>query len=70
MTGQTHPPGAPPLPTPRPAGPPTGPGRKVVTPIDPESPGGRAAADALSQVLAEILVAKWHRRAAREQGVA
>ncbi|MGI5178643.1 hypothetical protein ACQEVZ_20135 [Dactylosporangium sp. CA-152071] len=34
----------------------TTPGRRV-TPLDPNTPAGRAAADSLSQALAEILVA-------------
>lgn len=58
----THPPGGPHTPPP-PGGP-----RKPVQPIDPSSEGGRAAAEALSQVLAEITVAAAQRRAAREQG--
>lgn len=57
----THPPGGPSTPPP-PGGP-----RKPITPIDPNSAGGRAAAEALSQVLAEIQVAVWQRRAARAQ---
>ncbi|MFI7203308.1 helix-turn-helix domain-containing protein [Micromonospora aurantiaca (nom. illeg.)] len=33
-----------------------------VQPIDPDSPAGRAAAEALSQALAEIIVDVWQRR--------
>lgn len=47
-------------------------GRRVKA-IDPDSPGGKAAAEALSQVLAEIQVAIWRRQAAEqtaEQGAA
>ncbi|MBQ0900479.1 hypothetical protein [Micromonospora sp. U21] len=40
---------------------------KKIDPIDPDSPGGRAAAEALSQALAEITVAVWRRRAARDE---
>lgn len=43
------------------------PPRRAIEPIDPNSPGGRAAAEALSQVLAEITVAVRQRRAVREQ---
>jgi hypothetical protein len=38
-----------------------------VEPLDPDSPAGHAAAEALSQVLAEIQVAIWRRRAAAKQ---
>ncbi|MFG3418712.1 hypothetical protein [Micromonospora sp. NPDC048063] len=41
--------------------------RQPIKPIDPASEGGKAAAEALSQVLAEIQVAVWQRRAARQQ---
>lgn len=61
----THPPGPPPPPPPPPPGPrpPAGPGR-VIVPLDPDSPEGRAAAEALSQVLAEIQLAIWRRERA------
>lgn len=62
----THPPGGPVTPPP-PSGPRTG---KAITPIDPNSPGGRAAAEALSEVLAEILVAIWRRRSTSRAEVA
>lgn len=52
----THPPAGPHTPTP-----PSGP--KKPTALDPNTPEGRAAADALSQALAEIQVAVWRRRA-------
>lgn len=42
-------------------------GRKPIRPIDPDSPAGRAAAETWGQVLAEIQVAVWQRRAARRQ---
>lgn len=61
----THPPSAP-APPPRPAGPRV----PKVAPIDPDSPGGIAAAEALSQVLAEIQVAIWRRKAAAQQQAA
>lgn len=38
--------------------------RKKIVPLDPDSPAGKAAAEALSQALAEILVAVEQRRAA------
>lgn len=57
----THPPGGPSTPPP-PGGP-----RKPITPIDPNSESGRAAAEAWGQVLAEIQVAVWQRRAERQQ---
>ncbi|RLK13291.1 hypothetical protein DER29_4308 [Micromonospora sp. M71_S20] len=38
-----------------------------VEPIDPDSPGGKAAAEAMSQVLAEIQVAIWRREALAAQ---
>lgn len=34
-----------------------------ITPLDPDSPGGRAASESLSQALAEILVAIRRREA-------
>lgn len=40
----------------------------VVLPLDPASPAGIAAAEALSQALAEIQVAVWRRTAASEPG--
>lgn len=52
----THPPGGPSTPPP-----PGGPRVPRVTPIDPDTPAGRAAADALSQALAEIRFAIWQR---------
>lgn len=55
----THPPGGPSTPPP-----PGGPRLPRVTPLDPDSPAGRAAAEALSQVLAEIQVAIWRRSVA------
>lgn len=55
----THPPGGPSTPPP-PGGP-----RKPITPLDPDTPAGREAAERLSQVLAEIYVARAQRRAAR-----
>lgn len=58
----THPPSGPHTPTP-----PTGP--KKVVPLEPDSPAGRAAAEALSQALAEIQVAIWRREAAARAGV-
>ncbi|MFE7868808.1 hypothetical protein [Micromonospora sp. HUAS LYJ1] len=57
----THPPSGPHTPTP-----PSGPRVPKVAPIDPDSPGGRAAAEALSEVLAEIQVAIWRREAAQQ----
>ncbi|MEU5721563.1 hypothetical protein ABZ783_07050 [Micromonospora sp. NPDC047738] len=39
---------------------------KHIEPLDPDSPAGRAAAEAISQGLAEIQVAIWRREAARE----
>ena len=61
----THPPGGPVT-----APPPSGPRVPKVSPIDPDSPGGRAAAESLSQALAEIQVAIWRRKAAAEQSAA
>lgn len=58
----THPPAGPHTPPP-----PSGPKRPTVQPLDPDTPAGRAAADAISQALAEIQVAVWQ-RAARERG--
>lgn len=55
----THPPGGPSTPAP-----PGGPHRTEVTPIDPDSPAGREAADALSQALAEVYAGIAARRAA------
>jgi hypothetical protein len=52
----THPPGGPSTPPP-PGGP------RPVSPLDPKTDAGRAAADSLSQALAEIQVAIWQRRA-------
>lgn len=52
----THPPSGPSQP-PRPSGP-----RKPVQPLDPESPAGIAAAEEITQTLAEIQVAIWARR--------
>ncbi len=61
-------PGTPRPPTPPPPGgpstPPPPPGPKQVTPLDPNSPAGLAAAESLSQALAEIQVAIWQRRRA------
>ena len=37
-----------------------------IDPIDPDSPAGRAAAEALGQALAEIYVRIWQRRAAAQ----
>lgn len=64
----THPPSAPSQP-PRPAGPkvPSAHTHPLVTPLDPDSPAGREAAERLSQVLAEIQLAIWRRRAAAQQ---
>jgi hypothetical protein len=39
----------------------------TVPPLDPDSDAGRQAAEALSQVLAEIQVAVWQREARTEQ---
>ncbi|MEV1331509.1 hypothetical protein AB0J20_18250 [Micromonospora costi] len=39
--------------------------RKEITPLDPDSPAGKAAAEALSQALAEIYVAIDRRRRER-----
>lgn len=61
----THPPSAP-APPPRPAGPRV----PQITPLDPDSDAGRAAAESMSQVLAEIQVAIWRRRAAAQQQLA
>ncbi|MEW2383344.1 hypothetical protein AB0873_14815 [Micromonospora sp. NPDC047707] len=59
----THPPAGPHTPPP-----PSGPKHEhpKVKPLDPDSPAGRAAAEALSQALAEIYVAVAQRRAARQ----
>ena len=59
----SHPPGGPSTPPP-PGGP------RKVTPLDPDSPAGRAAAEALSQALAEIQVAIWRREAAERRAAA
>lgn len=58
----THPPAGPYTPKP-----PAGPRVPKVQPIDPDSPGGRAAAESFTQALAEILVAVWQRRAAAKR---
>ncbi|SCL12832.1 hypothetical protein [Micromonospora inyonensis] len=42
----------------------------LVTPLDPASPEGQAAAEALSAVLADIQVAIWRRKAAAQQSAA
>lgn len=49
---------------PPPGGPSTPPppgGPKQIVPLDPDSPAGRAAAESLSQALAEIQVSIWQR---------
>ena len=56
----THPPGGPSTPPP-PGGP-----RKPIVPLDPNTDAGRAAAEAISQALAEIQVAIWRREAERK----
>jgi hypothetical protein len=61
----THPPSGPVTPPP-----PSGPRTPQITPLDPDSEAGRQAAEALSQVLAEIQVAIWRRKAAADQQVA
>ena len=60
----THPPSGPITPPP-----PPGP-KSPVEPLDPNSAEGRAAADALSQALAEIQVAVWRRRAEQTRSAA
>lgn len=57
----THPPSGPTTPTP-PSGPPK------ITPLDPDTPAGKAAAAALSQVLAEISISIRRREAAARAG--
>lgn len=57
----TPPPPSGPANPPRPAGP------RQVVPLDPDSPAGRAAAESLSQALAEIQVAIWQRRRVAER---
>lgn len=52
----THPPSGPHTPSP-----PSGP-RERITPLNPESPAGREAAEAIEQTLAEIQVAVWRRQ--------
>ncbi|MGW1059312.1 hypothetical protein [Micromonospora rubida] len=42
----------------------------LVTPLDPDSPEGQAATEALSEVLADIWVAILRRRAAAKQQAA
>ncbi|MDG4798949.1 hypothetical protein [Micromonospora sp. WMMD980] len=61
----THPPSGPQTPPP-----PSGPRVPKVAPIDPDSPAGRAATEALSQALAEIQVAIWRRKAAAKNAAA
>ncbi|NBE80348.1 hypothetical protein [Micromonospora rubida] len=63
----THPPSGPSQP-PRPSGPklPQTYTHPLVTPLDPDSPEGLAAAEALSEVLADIWVAILRRRAAKQ----
>ncbi|WP_320069639.1 hypothetical protein [Micromonospora sp. RTGN7] len=61
----THPPSAPITPPP-----PSGPRAPRITPLDPDSEAGRQAAEAMSQVLAEIQVAIWRRKAAARQQTA
>ena len=56
----THPPAGPHTPTP-----PPGP-RRPIEPLDPNTDAGRAAAEAISQALAEIQVAVWRRKAERK----
>lgn len=59
----THPPSGPHTPT-APSGP-----RERIAPLDPDSDAGQAAADALSQALAEIHLAIARRRSERAASV-
>lgn len=61
----THPPAGPHTPPP-----PSGPKRPTITPLDPNTDAGRAAAESLSQALAEIQVSIWQRRTARQRKAA
>lgn len=58
------PPTPPPPPGPSTPPPPAGPKRTQIVPLDPDSPAGRAATDALSEVLADILLAIRRRQTA------
>ncbi|MGC1214123.1 MAG: hypothetical protein WA890_23050 [Micromonospora sp.] len=60
----THPPAGPHTPTP-----PPGP-RRPVEALDPNTAAGRAAADAISQALAEIQVSIWQRKKTQRKELA
>lgn len=60
----THPPGGPVT-----SPPPSGPRRPQITPLDPDTPAGRAASRALTEVLTEIGVNIARRKAAAAAGV-